>query len=116
VSDERGSFLPVLALGLGLVLVAALVLGAVGRATGERARAQTAADAAALAGVVEGRDGAAELARANGAELVDLRVEGGETVVVVRVGRAVATARAGLELGAASGSPPAPRTLSRREV
>lgn len=114
--SERGSSLPVLAFGLALVVLGALLLGAVGRAAGERARAQTAADAAALAAVVEGRPAAVELARANGGELVSFRLEGGEVVVEVRVGRAVARARAGLEFGGGHGSPLPARTLTRREV
>ena len=97
--SEQGSFLPLLALGLALVVLAALVLGALARATTERARAQTAADAAALAAVVEGEEAAVELARANGGELLELRVEGGDSVVEVRVGRAVAQARAALDVG-----------------
>jgi outer membrane lipoprotein SlyB len=106
--SERGSFLPLMALGLAMVVLAALLLGAFGRATADRARAQTAADAAALAGVVEGEAAAAELARANGGELVSFRVDDGDTVVEVRVGGSVARARAALEIGMAPvrGRPP----------
>jgi uncharacterized membrane protein len=118
--SEQGSFLPLLALGLALVVLAALVLGAVAKATTERARAQTAADAAALAAVVEGEEAAAELARANGGELLELRVEGSEAVVEVRVGGSVARARAGLDVGTpeqhGSGAPPVTRTLIGRDV
>lgn len=103
--SERGSFLPLLALGLALLIVGALVLGTVGRAVTQRARAQAAADAAALAGVVEGREAAEELARANGATLLSFRVDGRDTIVEVRVGRATAEARATVD-GAV---PPAPR-------
>lgn len=96
--SERGSFLPLIALALALVVVAGLFLASLtGRAV-ERARAQTAADAAALAAAVEGGDAAAELARANGAELLEYRLDGEETVVRVRVGETVAEARAGLDL------------------
>lgn len=103
--SERGSFLPLLALGFALLIVGALVLGTVGRAVTERARAQSAADAAVLAGVVEGRDAADELARANGGRLVSFEVDGDDTVVEVRVGRAVAQARATVDVTV----PPAPR-------
>lgn len=96
--SERGSFLPLVALGLALVVVAGLLLAGFGRATGDRARAQTAADAAALAGVVEGREAAEELAAANGAELLEFRREGAEVVVRVRLGRSLASARAALGL------------------
>lgn len=98
--SERGSVLPLLALGLALVLVAGLFLVGLAGAAVERAKAQTAADAAALAGAVEGRQAAAELARRNGGELVELRVAGDETIVRVRVGETVAEARAAVELGA----------------
>ena len=97
--SERGSFLPLVALGLALLVVAGLLLTGFARATAERARAQTAADAAALAGVVEGQEAAAELAKTNGGELVEFRRDGSEVVVRVRVGGSAASARAGLELG-----------------
>lgn len=98
---ERGSALPLVSLALGIVLLAALLLSAAAQAVHDRARAQTAADAAALAGVVDGPGAARELAAANGGELVGLAEEGDGIVVRVRVGRAVAEARATLELGAA---------------
>ena len=108
VGSERGSFLPLMAFGLAMVVLAALILGAFGRATSDRARAQTAADAAALAGVVEGEAAAAELARVNGGELLRFQVDDGDTVVEVRVGRSVARARAALEVGMASARGHAP--------
>ena len=93
--DDRGQILSLvvllIALGAGLaVLVGELGVGAV-----ERARATT--DAAALAAVTERGDGrtvAREFAAANGAQLVSFTRDGGEVLVVVRVGRARATARA----------------------
>jgi hypothetical protein len=94
--SERGSALPLVVLTLTLVSVAALVLAAVTGTVVDRARAQAAADAAALAAVVEGPQAAAELAAANGAELVTARVADGVAVVEVRVGRVVARARAGV--------------------
>lgn len=104
--SERGSFLPLLALGLALLIVGALVLGTVGRAVTQRARAQAAADAAALAGVVEGREAAVELAQANGGTLISFEVDGRDTIVEVRVGRAMAQARATVD----GPVPPAPRS------
>ena len=72
-------------------------------ALGQRARARTAADAAALAGAAEGEDAARRLAAANGGEVV-LRspVRGDEVVVRVRVGDVEAEARA------RGGAPPLP--------
>lgn len=59
-----------------------------------RQRARSAADAAALAGVIEGRAAAAELAAANGAKLVAFDADGDVVEVTVRVGDRTATARA----------------------
>ena len=81
-----------------LVLMAAVVLGAasLGRTTTDRARARTAADAAALAALEGGRAAAVELAVANGAELVSWARGPGphDVTVVVAVGDVRATARA----------------------
>lgn len=63
-------------------------------AAADRARAQTAADAAALGGVVDGRDAAVELALANGAALTSFVDEGDRVEVRVTYNDAVATARA----------------------
>lgn len=88
---------------LPVVAVAALVAvgaGLAGRAVVERSRAQTAADAAALAGVEGGRAAAARLAAANGASLVAYAATpaaDGSTEVVVEVvvrGEVHASARA----------------------
>jgi hypothetical protein len=57
-------------------------------------RARSAADAAALASVEGGRAAAVELAVTNGATLVSWAQVGADVVVEVRVGDAVATARA----------------------
>jgi Flp pilus assembly protein TadG len=81
-----------------VVLIAALMCLAVaglGRAMLDRQRAQTAADAAALAGVSGGRSAAAQLATRNHGTLVQFHVDGLDVVVVVVVGSARATARAG---------------------
>ncbi len=84
-----------------LVLVAMLAVGAAGlgfRVVG-RARAQNAADAAALAAAVEPDDGraravAARLAAGNGAELVSFRRASTTVVVVVEIAHRRATAAA----------------------
>lgn len=83
---------------LACVTVLVVVMVAVAHFGGRvmvRERAQAAADAAALAGVVGGRPAAARLAARNGGNLVSFRSPDSLTVeVTVRVGDAVATARA----------------------
>lgn len=59
-----------------------------------RQRAQTAADAAALAGVTGGESASAELASANGAVLVRWGRDGRDVTVTVELGEVSATARA----------------------
>jgi hypothetical protein len=96
---EQGSALPLLALGLvGLVVVALMMVGLSQRVVA-LARAQSAADAAALAGVVDGEDGARRLAHRNGAELVSFDDRGSEVVVrvIFQEVSAVATADRRLE-------------------
>lgn len=82
------------------VVVVALLLAGVTQRVVHRAQAQAAADAAALAGVVDGPAAAGAVARANGAELVDFVDHGAEVSVVVARGdgtRANATAERRLE-------------------
>ena len=69
-------------------------LAALSRDLIDVARARSAADAAALASVEGGQSAAKELASANGATLVSWAQVGADVVVEVRVGDAVATARA----------------------
>ncbi len=92
---DRGQALP-LVIGVAAI-IATLILG-VGWYAGtviDAARARTAADAAALAGVVDhDRAAAASAARSNGGELVSFDEVGPDVMVSVRVGRAVARARA----------------------
>jgi hypothetical protein len=78
-----------------LVVVLGLGLVRVGEVVTDRARAHTAADAAALAGASRGRAIAEEVADDNGGELVAFVHAGAEVEVTVRVGgvRAVARAR-----------------------
>ncbi|HWC11428.1 MAG TPA: M15 family metallopeptidase, partial [Acidimicrobiales bacterium] len=61
--------------------------------------AQTAADAAALAGAADGREAAEELAAANGGRLAEFEVQGSDTRVVVELGAARARGRARRESG-----------------
>lgn len=82
---------------LAVVALAAVVLLALvplARAAGERARARTGADAAALAGAAEGEEAAREVALRNGARLITWRARGQDVWVVVVVGDAQAAAKA----------------------
>ncbi len=125
--DERGSILPFFVLAIVLTGVIVVLLGRVGGAATARAGARNAADAAALAGAAAGRAAAAELAQANGAELISYKEMANDTEVRVRVGPAEATGRArrsgdrddgtgGSGTGASKGLAPAMRAaLARAE-
>jgi len=82
------------ALILAIVMLMGLVVVRLGLQIDERARAQSAADAAALAGATEGEDVARTVTEANGAVLESFVVRGSEVEVVVRYGDERATARA----------------------
>jgi hypothetical protein len=79
---------------VGVAVLLALALVALAEWSVWRAEAQAAADAAALAGAVEGRTGAVDLAQRNGGELISYQEVDAVVVVEVRVGRATATAAA----------------------
>jgi D-alanyl-D-alanine carboxypeptidase len=79
---------------VALCCVALLALVPVAGALDDRARARTAADAAALAGAADGERTAREVAGANGADLVEIERNGDEVVVQVRVGEVEAYAKA----------------------
>lgn len=104
-SNDRGQAVPLAAAMMAVVTIALVGLVPAGRALADRARARTAADAAALAAAVDGDHAAPELAHANGAELIHLERAGDEVVVGVRLGdvEARARARATRHPGAASG-------------
>ena len=91
---ERGSAVPGVVGIIGVAGLVAIGLGHVAQAMVEQARVEAAADAAALAGVVEGEVGAADLAQRNGAELRHFEAGGGGVTVVVVRGRARAVAAA----------------------
>lgn len=98
--NERGQVTPIAAVMLCFIGLAAMQLGRLGEATNHRAQAQTAADAAALAGAAEGREAAEELARDNHGRLLSYREIDADVLVEVQVGRAKAEARArGTSLG-----------------
>lgn len=93
-AGDRGQALPLLAGALVLVALLGVGLVRLGGAAAERARAHTAADAAALAAVAEGRPGADRTADANGGRVTSYVESGGSVEVTVRVGDHEAVARA----------------------
>jgi Putative Flp pilus-assembly TadE/G-like len=77
-----------------LLVVFSLAVAQMGRTTVDRTRAQTAADAAALASLEGGADAAADLAGRHGAIVIGWSRSGFEVTVTVRLGDVNATARA----------------------
>lgn len=94
VGADRGQVAPLLAIVVLVAGAACLFIAHLGALLVDRARAQTSADAAALAAAVEGRSGAVGLAQANEAELESYRTVGDVAAVEVRVRRVTATASA----------------------
>lgn len=99
--DDKGQVLPLTAVLVILVGLTCLLLASVGRDARDQARARSAADAAALAGAVQGPTAAAALAEANGGQLLDFRADADGATVRVRVGAGDAVARAELVGGGA---------------
>jgi hypothetical protein len=108
MSGARGQAVLAVALASVVLVVSLLVLGRVGRTVIDRARARTAADAAALAGVHEGRARAEEMAERNGARLVAFDAAGEAVDVTVQVGTVRASARARLQPETVRSPSPAP--------
>ena len=94
LTGARGQATPLWAIVLLLAALLLVPMGLLARATIERSRAQSAADAAALAGALEDEDEARAVARLNGARLERYRAQGDTVEVVVVVGDRRATARA----------------------
>ena len=92
---DRGSML-VLVVFVGVALTAAVAAAMVPvlHDLTDRQQARSAADAAALAGVVDGRGAAADMAAENDAVLVSWHRSGDEVTVTVQVDGQHATARA----------------------
>jgi ABC-type phosphate transport system substrate-binding protein len=92
---DRGSMLVLVTL-VGVAMTAAVTLALVPVLTGliDRQHAQSAADAAALAGVIGGRGASSVVAAANEATVVAWSRDGAEVTVTVAVGDQRATARA----------------------
>ena len=93
-THERGQATPLWAIVLLLAALLLVPMGLVARATIERAEAQSAADAAALAGALEGEGEARAIAAANGARVERYRQLGPVVEIIVVVGDRRATARA----------------------
>ena len=91
---DNGQAVTLLLAAVTMAVVAVVGIGALGRHIVDRARAQTAADAAALAATNGGRDAASRFAAANGGVLVGYASDGDEVVVVVEVDGERATGRA----------------------
>lgn len=91
---DDGQIVPMAVVALAIVMIIALVVVRLGGQVDRRARAQAAADAAALAGATEGEDVAGSVTEANGAVLESFVVQGAEVEVVVRLEDQRATARA----------------------
>lgn len=92
--STRGQSTPLWAIVLVLAALLLVPMGLVARATIDRSRAQSAADAAALAGALEGEEKAREVAELNGATVESYRDLGSVVEVIVVVGDRRATARA----------------------
>ncbi len=93
--SESGSILPITGLIMLLLVGSFWGLALLTNDLSGRARAQIAADAAALAGVSGGEAAARQAAAANGANLVEIRSDGSFDVTVqASIGRHVVSARA----------------------
>jgi Flp pilus assembly protein TadG len=94
VPRQRGQVAPLVALVMVVIGVVAYGTAVLGRSAIDRARAQTAADAAALAGAAADEGTARQLANANAGTLVSFERIGPDVRVVVTVGGIRAHARA----------------------
>lgn len=82
-SAQGGLVLPAYAISLAVaVILSALLIGVANRA-GERAQAQAAADAVALAGAAEGRRAAVVIAEANNVVLERFEADGNSVTVAI---------------------------------
>lgn len=93
--SDRGQAAVLVLVVVAVLLVAiSSAVAAMGRATIDRTRAQTAADAAALASLEGGPTAAADLAGRHGAVVTAWSSSGDSVTVTVRIGEVSATARA----------------------
>jgi len=91
---QRGQATPLVLAVVAVVVVMLMGAARFGGRVVAQEQAQAAADAAALAGVSGGRPAADRLATVNGGELLAFAFDGLTAQATVRVGEAVATARA----------------------
>ena len=91
---DRGQAIVLLLAVVVIAVVCAVAMGHFSARLVDKQQAQLAADAAALAGVMGGRDAAERLAIANDGVLTDFVVSGSEVIVEVQVGGESARARA----------------------
>ncbi|MGI9602169.1 MAG: pilus assembly protein TadG-related protein [Acidimicrobiales bacterium] len=94
IASARGATLLITLCLLAVVALGASVIATSTHGARDRARAQTAADAAALAGAASDRDAAADFAGRNGAALRGFRRVGDRVRVEVTLGSARAAAEA----------------------
>lgn len=92
--NDRGQGVVLVLVVVTLVVVVMVAVARFGNRVISSQQAQAAADAAALAGVVDGRIAAARLAEANGGVLRSFVAVGDDVIVVVEVAGERATARA----------------------
>ena len=92
--SDKGQMAPVMDFLLAIAAVIVVFVARIGLVLDDAARARTAADAAALAGAVEGYGAANTLAEANGGTLASFEFQGSTVTVVVTVGQATAEASA----------------------
>ena len=91
---DRGQAVVLLLAVVVLTALSALAVGLFGQRVIDHGRAQTAADAAALAATSGGRMAAERLASANGGLLISYREDGDAVLVEVEIGGERALARA----------------------
>ena len=107
--DDRGQVAPLLALLAVAIGLACLGLGRFGAGAVTAASARTAADAAALAGSMDGESSARSLAAANGGRLESFESAGGDVRVRVRAGQHVVSARSRSARGSVAPGHPSAR-------
>ncbi len=91
---ESGQVMPLIGVVMAILVIAALAMGQATKIINTKARAQTAADAAALAGVAGGVPAARSAARANGATVTKFANTADGVVVTVDLGDQKATSAA----------------------
>lgn len=113
-SSDSGQALGLVLCAIAFIAMVAIGVSRFGIRLVQSAQAQTAADAAALAGVTGGAGAAELIARANGARVISWSAVEGDFTITVGLGAAVATARASQQpndLGRAHVEPRGPSTL-----